>query len=699
MAEFRVSPENLIDVGAELTADHFIIGQFVDVTGTSIGKGFQGVMKRHNFSGGRATHGNSVSHRTHGSTGQRQDPGKVFKGKKMAGHMGDVRVTTQNLKIVRTDVPRGLIMVEGAVPGAKGGWILVRDAVKRPLPDGVPTPGAVPQERRCPLLWPLRPKPRLRRRPSDGPQGHHPRRQVGRTRSRCRTRSSVSSRAPTSCSAWSAGSSSKRQAGTHKTKTRGEIRMTSKKAYKQKGTGQARHGNKAAPQFRGGGKAFGPVVRSHEHDLPKKVRALALKHALSGKAKGEKLIVIAEASAKDNKTKALAAQFAKLGLTNALIIDGAAIEDEFPPRRPQHPRHRRPADPGDQRLRHPAPRHAGPDQGRGRSADGAVQMNAHSHYDVIRSPVITEKSTALSEHNKVVFKVAPDANKAEIKAAVEALFKVKVTAVNTLDPQGQGQALPWHQGTPGRQQAGHRDPGRGLVDRRDDRPLGVSTMALKKYKPTTPSQRQLVLVDRSELYKGKPVKGLVEGKHSTGGRNNYGRITVRWRGGGHKRAYRIIDFKRRKLDMPATVERLEYDPNRTAFIALIRYEDGELSYILAPQRLAVGDTVSPRAGRREAGQRHAARAMPVGTIVHNVEMKLGAGGQIARSAGTYAQYRRPRPGLRDPAAEFGRAAPGQPELLRHGRRGVQSRPRQHQSSARRAATAGSARAGASAASP
>jgi large subunit ribosomal protein L3 len=142
LAEFRVSPENLIDVGAELTADHFVVGQFVDVTGTSIGRGFQGVMKRHNFSGGRATHGNSVSHRTHGSTGQRQDPGKVFKGKKMAGHMGDVRVTTQNLKVVKTDVARGLIMVAGAVPGAKGGWIFVRDAAKRVLPEGVPTPGA-----------------------------------------------------------------------------------------------------------------------------------------------------------------------------------------------------------------------------------------------------------------------------------------------------------------------------------------------------------------------------------------------------------------------------------------------------------------------------------------------------------------------------------------------------------------------------
>ena len=164
-------------------------------------------------------------------------------------------------------------------------------------------------------------------------------------------------------------------------------------------------------------------------------------------------------------------------------------------------------------------------------------------------------------------------------------------------------------------------------------------MALKHYKPTTPSQRQLVLVDRSELYKGKPVKGLVEGQHSTGGRNNSGRITVRWRGGGHKQAYRIIDFKRRKLDVPATVQRLEYDPNRTAFIALVRYEDGELSYILAPQRLAVGDSVvASMHADVKPGNAMPLAAMPVGTIVHNIEMKLGAGGKIARSAGTYAQY-------------------------------------------------------------
>ena len=141
VAEFRVSEDALIPVGAEITADHFIVGQYVDVTGTSIGKGFAGAMKRWNFGGLRASHGVSISHRSHGSTGGRQDPGKTFKNKKMAGHMGVERVTTLNLKVVQTDVERGLILVEGAVPGAKGGWITVRDAVKKKLPDAVPKPG------------------------------------------------------------------------------------------------------------------------------------------------------------------------------------------------------------------------------------------------------------------------------------------------------------------------------------------------------------------------------------------------------------------------------------------------------------------------------------------------------------------------------------------------------------------------------
>lgn len=142
IVEFRVSPDNMIDVGAEFTADHFKEGQYIDVTGTSIGKGFAGAMKRHGFSGLRASHGVSISHRSHGSTGQCQDPGKVFKGKKMAGHMGATRVTTQNLRVVKTDVDRGLLLVRGAVPGSKGGWVQVRDAVKKLLPDDVPQPGS-----------------------------------------------------------------------------------------------------------------------------------------------------------------------------------------------------------------------------------------------------------------------------------------------------------------------------------------------------------------------------------------------------------------------------------------------------------------------------------------------------------------------------------------------------------------------------
>ncbi|RMB04540.1 50S ribosomal protein L2 [Eilatimonas milleporae] len=163
-------------------------------------------------------------------------------------------------------------------------------------------------------------------------------------------------------------------------------------------------------------------------------------------------------------------------------------------------------------------------------------------------------------------------------------------------------------------------------------------MALKQYKPVTPASRGLVLVDREGLHKGKPVKALTEGLTKNGGRNNMGRITARRRGGGHKRSYRKIDFKRTKWDIPATVERLEYDPNRTAFIALIKYEDGEQAYILAPQRLAPGDTVI--AGERvdvKPGNTMPMMNMPIGTIIHNVEMKPGKGGQIARSAGTYAQ--------------------------------------------------------------
>jgi large subunit ribosomal protein L2 len=163
-------------------------------------------------------------------------------------------------------------------------------------------------------------------------------------------------------------------------------------------------------------------------------------------------------------------------------------------------------------------------------------------------------------------------------------------------------------------------------------------MALKKFNPITPGTRQLVIVDRSELWKGKPVKSLTEGLSSTGGRNNAGRVTAFQRGGGHKRSYRMIDFKRRKWDVEGTVERIEYDPNRTAFIALIKYTDGELAYILAPQRLAAGDKIiASQSADVKPGNAMPLRAIPVGSIIHNIEMKPEKGAQIARSAGTYAQ--------------------------------------------------------------
>lgn len=163
-------------------------------------------------------------------------------------------------------------------------------------------------------------------------------------------------------------------------------------------------------------------------------------------------------------------------------------------------------------------------------------------------------------------------------------------------------------------------------------------MALKKYNPTTPSLRGLVTVDRSELWKGKPVKSLTEGKHSKGGRNNMGRITARRRGGGHKRSYRLVDFKRRKWDVEATIVRLEYDPNRSAFIALIEYVDGEQAYILAPQRVNAGDKViASEKADVKPGNAMPLYSVPVGSIVHNVELKPGKGGQIARAAGSYVQ--------------------------------------------------------------
>ena len=321
LAEFRVSDDNLLDVGAEITVDHFVPGQKVDVTGTSTGKGFQGVIKRHNFGGGRATHGNSVSHRTHGSTGQRQDPGKVFKGKKMAGHMGAARVTTQNVEVVSTDAERGLILIRGAVPGTKGAL----DPGARRCQGGAPGKCAEACRSAC--------------RGNDRGSGHRGSGIMdikistlgGEDAGKVELSDAIFGLDPREdilqrVVRWQLA---KKQQGTHQAKGRADIARTGAKMYKQKGTGRARHHSARAPQFRGGGKAHGPVARSHEHDLPKKVRALGLKHALSAKAKAANIIVVDELKLAEIKTKALRANFEKLGLSNALLIGGTELDVNF----------------------------------------------------------------------------------------------------------------------------------------------------------------------------------------------------------------------------------------------------------------------------------------------------------------------------------------------------------------------------------
>lgn len=170
MAEFRVTPENLLEVGAELSAEHFVTGQFVDVQGVTVGKGFAGAMKRWNFKGHRASHGNSVTHRSHGSTGQRQDPGKVFKGKKMAGHMGDETVTTQNLKVAGIDLEDNLVLIKGAVPGSSNGWVMITDAVKKPFPKDAPVPAGLKQSAKAAKSEAKAPEAAAEEAPAEAPQ-------------------------------------------------------------------------------------------------------------------------------------------------------------------------------------------------------------------------------------------------------------------------------------------------------------------------------------------------------------------------------------------------------------------------------------------------------------------------------------------------------------------------------------------------
>ena len=250
----------------------------------------------------------------------------MFKGKKMAGHMGDERVTTQNLEVVKTDEERGLVLVRGAVPGTKGGWVLVRDAVKRALPEGCAQARLVPQGGAAARRRADRKPARSRR---DESRCHDARCRRAPARSSSPTPSSGSSRARDLIQRMVRYQLLKRMAGTHHAQDRSEVTVTGKKMYKQKGTGGARHGDKSVPQWRGGGKAFGPKPRSHAIELPKKVRALALRHALSAKAKAGEIVVLDKAESRDGKTKGLRERFGKLELTNALIIDGAEIEPGF----------------------------------------------------------------------------------------------------------------------------------------------------------------------------------------------------------------------------------------------------------------------------------------------------------------------------------------------------------------------------------
>ena len=403
LVEFRVDADALIEVGAELSAAHFVPGQLVDVTGTTIGKGFAGGMKRWNFGGLRATHGVSVSHRSHGSTGNRQDPGKTFANKKMAGHLGAERVTTQNLKIVSVDDDRGLILVKGAVPVPKvvGCWFAT--------PSSARLRKACRSRRRC---APSR-KPSLRR--PRGPCRRSRRRADGVNEMKTTVKNLKNEEVGeieldeavfgvplrtdllarmVNCQL------AKRRSGNHKTKGVSEISGTTKKPHRQKGTGRARQGSLRSPQFRGGAAIFGPVVRSHAHDLNKKVRKLALKTALSTKLAEGKLVVLDAAAVDSHKTKEMVQRFKLLGLTSALIIDGANLDRELRACVEECAADRRAAGAGCQCLRHPAPRHAGSDAQRGRAAGGSPEMSKISKPSVSKERMY-DLITAADHHREV----------------------------------------------------------------------------------------------------------------------------------------------------------------------------------------------------------------------------------------------------------------------------------------------------------
>ncbi len=439
-----------------------------------------------------------------------------------------------------------------------------------------------------------------------------------------------------------------------RSRTAARSARTGKKMYKPEG--HRRRPSRLGPRRRCSAAAAVRSVRScaaMRIDLPKKVRALALQARAVGEGQGRRhhRPRRARASTDAEDQGAASSSSASSASTNALIIDGAEVDDELRIGRAQHSEHRRAADPGHQRLRHPAPRQARADQGRGRCAGGALQMSTSDprHYDVILSPGDHRKgdrwrpsTTRSSSRSRAT------ATKPQIKEAVEKLFDVKVKSVNTLVRKGKVKVFRGSLGQQSRREARDRDPRRGPPHRRDDGPVRAKrSMALKTFKPTTPSQRQLVLVDRSALYKGEPVKALTEGKHSTGGRNNNGRITVRFRGGGHKQAYRIVDFKRAQARRAGDgrAARIRSEPHRVHRADQVRGRRAGLH----PGAAASGGGRHGgrrRAGRREAGQRDAAR-QHAGRHHRAQRRAEDRQGRPARAFGRHLRPdRRPRPGLR-----------------------------------------------------
>src|SRR5438034_6474614 len=438
VTEFRVSEDALIPVGAEIQADHFVVGQFVDVTGTSVGKGFAGGMKRWNFGGLRATHGVSVSHRSIGSTGGRQDPGKTFKNKKMPGHMGVERVTTLNLKVVQTDVERGLILVEGAVPGAKGGWITLRDAVKKKLPKDAPKPGKFRLPEAAAAASKAEATPADEGKAADkegaqhGTQGRVARRQgggFGRTAGRD-LRPRAEGGHPPSLRALAARQASARHA------RRQEPRRDP--SYRQEDV--PAEGHRLRPPRLCAGQSLPrrrPLVRAHAAqpcDRSAEEGARARSQArLVRQGQGRRHHRAREGDREEWQDRRTAKELHQARTHERAHHRRRRARSQFRPGRAQYPEHRRAPGAGHQRLRHPATADIGADQVGAGSIGGAFQMSTTDprYYDVIISPVITEKATLASARKQAMLKVARRATKPQIKEAVEKLFDVKVKSVNT----------------------------------------------------------------------------------------------------------------------------------------------------------------------------------------------------------------------------------------------------------------------------